>query len=216
MSKKNYFVIAVDGPSASGKGTLGKRLAEYFSLRYLDTGSIYRAISLKMKKYGYDPLKVDLAEKIALNLTSNDLKDPDLRQEDIGLKASTIAAYPAVRAAVLNYQREFAYTLPGAVLDGRDIGTVVCPDATAKIFLDAAREVRAARRLNELQHKGVESIEAHVLLEMKERDERDEKRSIAPLKLAEDAYCIDTSLLNADEVFEKAVCFIKTKYGEAG
>tara|TARA_B100000686_G_scaffold344365_1_gene426834 strand:- start:61 stop:711 length:651 start_codon:yes stop_codon:yes gene_type:complete len=214
MANSICFVITVDGPSASGKGTLARRLAKHFCLRYLDTGSIYRAIAFKMEKNGCDSLQAELAERIALRIAKEDLNEPELRREDIGLKASVIAAYPKVREAVLDYQREFAYTLPGAVLDGRDIGTVVCPNATAKIYLDANREIRVTRRLKELQLRGMESIEAHVLLEMKERDKRDKKRSVAPLKLAQDACLIDSSNLTEDEVFENAVCFIEKKYGE--
>ena len=145
-------------------------------------------------------------------IRDRDITD-SIRSNNINANVSEVSAIKIVREFMVKVQREMAYDID-CVLEGRDIGTVVCPNATAKIYLDANREIRVTRRLKELQLRGMESIEAHVLLEMKERDKRDKKRSVAPLKLAQDAYLIDSSNLTEDEVFENAVCFIEKKYGE--
>ena len=213
MVEPGRLVIAVDGPAASGKGTLARRIAAHYGLRHLDTGSLYRAVGRKLLKSNNDPADSGLAEAAARSLGANDLADPDLREEETAKAASIVASQPAVRAAMLDYQRAFAGTPPGAVLDGRDIGTVVCPDATAKIYLDASVEVRAARRAKELQGNDTKSIESRVLSEMKERDARDSERNVAPLRAAEDACVIDTTGLGPDEVFDRAVAFIALKLG---
>lgn len=207
------LVIAVDGPAASGKGTLARRLAEYFGLRHLDTGSLYRAVGLKLLKNNNDPADGPLAEAAARDLQEDDLTDPRLREDTTATAASLVAAQPRVRAVLLAYQRAFAQQLPGAVLDGRDIGTVVCPDATAKIYLDASVEVRAARRAKELQVEATESIESRVLSDMIERDSRDRKRDVAPLKVADDACVIDTTGLGPDDVFDRAQAFVSSRRG---
>ena len=195
-------VIAVDGPAASGKGTLARRLAAYYGLRHLDTGLVYRAVGLKVLHQGLDP--VAAAKAVALA----DLDGSELRGEEVGNAASKVAAIPEVRTALRSLQRRFAEVPPGAVLDGRDIGTVVFPDAGAKIFIDASPEVRAERRHRELIGRGVASIYSRVLQDMKARDARDRGRDVAPLTPARGAFVIDSSKLDADGVFALAVAYI--------
>ena len=202
------LVIAVDGPSAAGKGTLARRLAEHYGLRHLDTGLLYRATGLRLLRANGDPAQAAAAAAAARGITDSDLGDPALRDEDVGQAASMVATHGAVREALLGLQRAFARRPPGAVLDGRDIGTVVCPDARVKLYLEASAEVRAARRLCELRSRGVKSIESRVLDEIKTRDLRDRRRSAAPMKPAADACLIDTSTLDTDEVFELAVAIV--------
>ena len=187
------LTIAVDGPASSGKGTLARRLAEHFGLPYLDTGSIYRAVGLKLIYSDKNPYDKRAAIDAARSLAAQDLTNPRLRQERIGKAASIISAVPEVRAILLDFQRRFAASASGAVLDGRDIGTVVCPSASVKIFITATLETRARRRHRELQGEGIEVVYESVLQDLRERDERDAQRSIAPLIPAEDAYIIDTS-----------------------
>jgi cytidylate kinase len=201
-------IIAIDGPAAAGKGTLARRLAERFSLAYLDTGSLYRAIAAKMLRNGDDPGNQDLAAKTAESLESSDLDAPDLRTEAVGAAASEVAAHPAVRQVLIGYQRRFAAADEGAILDGRDIGTVILPDADIKIFVTASAEARADRRHKELRDKGVESIRAAVLREMAERDSRDRARVVAPLTAAPDAFLLDTTNLDADAAFAAAVEYV--------
>lgn len=201
-------VIALDGPAASGKGTLARRLAKHYGLRHLDTGALYRAVALRLLRSGGDPAVAAQAADAAQVLTDADLAEPALRDEAVGAAASVVAAHDAVRRALLGYQRAFARRPPGAVLDGRDIGTVVCPDAPIKIYLEATAETRAARRLRELRSRGVAGIESRVLDEMTARDARDRRRDIAPLRPAEDACRIDTTALGPDEVFEQAVAIV--------
>ena len=195
-------VIAVDGPAASGKGTLARRLAARYGLRHLDTGMIYRAVGLKVLREGLDPVAAARAVTLA------DLDRPELRSEEVAQAASKVAAIPEVRTALRALQRRFAETPPGAVLDGRDIGTVVFPDAGAKIFIDAGLEMRAERRHRELLERGVASIYSRVLQDMKDRDARDRDRAVAPLTPAKDAFVIDSSKLDADGVFALAVAYI--------
>ena len=208
MSSDSSIVIAIDGPSASGKGTLARRLAGKFGLAHLDTGRLYRATGLAVLDTGGDPADPVAAEKAARSLDLARLDDPRLRSEDVGSAASLVAAIPAVRTALWGLQRRFARHPPppakGAVLDGRDIGTVVCPDATVKLFLVASAESRAERRVKELRERGAAAIYEAVLQDMRERDARDSERRVAPLSAAPDAVAIDTTVLDADQVFERA------------
>jgi cytidylate kinase len=207
-------IVAVDGPAASGKGTLARRLAERFGLAYLDTGMLYRATGLKALAAG-DPHDPAVAEAAARSVTVSDLADPRLRDEGVGEAASVVAAMPAVRQALLALQRGFAHHPPagakGAVLDGRDIGTVVCPEAEAKLFLTADLDARAARRFKELQGGDSGVIYGRVLQDMKARDARDSGRAAAPLKRADDALELDTTALDADAAYAAAVDFIARK-----
>jgi len=209
------MIIAIDGPAAAGKGTLGRRLAEHFGLAYLDTGLIYRAIASKMSQRDLDPADPEAAAAVARTLSAEDLEDPALRGDEAAQAASQVAAIPDVRAAVLDFQRDFAAHPPGgargAVLDGRDIGTVVCPDADHKLFVTADLEARATRRFQELRERGVESIYARVLEDMAERDARDSQREVAPLVPAIDAFMLDTTELEADAAFAAALKFIASR-----
>ena len=207
------IAIAIDGPAASGKGTLARRLAAEFGLRYLDTGSLYRAVGLATLGAGGDPADPVAATKAAESLDITKYSPADLRGEAAGNAASKVAAIPGVRAALLDYQRRFADTPPGAVLDGRDVGTVVLPAARAKLFLKADFEVRVSRRVQELRAGGQTIIESRVREDMAARDERDSSRSVAPLVPAQDAWILDTSALNADEAFAQAKAFIASKIG---
>lgn len=202
------MIIAIDGPAAAGKGTLARHLAETLGFAFLDTGSLYRATALKVLNAGIDPNDDAACAAAARGLTPDDLGAPDLRREDVGQMASKVSAIPDVRAALLQFQRDFAAHPPGgkagAVLDGRDVGTVVCPDADVKFFVTASVDVRAERRFKELQGAGENAIYARVLQEMRERDERDSSRAVAPLRPADDATVIDTSGLDAEQVFEQA------------
>jgi cytidylate kinase len=195
-------VIAVDGPAASGKGTLAKRLAARYGLRHLDTGLLYRAVGWQAERRKLDPVAV------ARQLGLADLDDPELRGDAAAQAGSRVAVVPAVRQALLKLQRDFGAASPGAVLDGRDIGTVVWPEAAAKIFIDAGPEARAGRRHKELLERGLESIYSRVLQDMRERDARDRSRQAAPLIPAPDALVIDSSMLDADGVFSLAVAHI--------
>jgi cytidylate kinase len=214
-AKKRGFVITVDGPSAAGKGTLARRLAAHFGFKFLDTGTLYRGVGLTVLRQGLDPADETAATAAAKALKSDLLADPAIRAETTSSSASMVAAIPSVRAAILNWQREFARDAArdsgGAVLDGRDIGTVVCPDADAKLFITASVQARADRRVKELQARGETAIYARVLQDMQERDARDQGRSISPTKPATDALIIDTSDLTADQVFERALAFIASK-----
>lgn len=206
------MIIAIDGPAAAGKGTLARRLAEHLGFAYLDTGLLYRATGRKVLDAGDDPADAEAAEAVARRLDADDLVAPGLRTDDVARAASMVASVPGVRAALLDFQRRFAAEPPppykGAVLDGRDIGTVVCPEAEVKLFVTASDEVRAERRAKELRQAGHDVITARVLQEMKERDARDQVRDIAPLVAAPDAVEIDTSGLDADQVFARALALI--------
>ncbi len=207
-------VIAIDGPAAAGKGTLARKLAETLGFDYLDTGLIYRAVGQKIARAGQDPADPTLAEAAAVALSPADLDATDLRSDQAAQAASKVAAIPAVRSALLDFQRRFAHTPPGgkgAVLDGRDIGTVVCPDAPVKLFVTASLEKRAERRLKELLSKGLSASKDAVFAEMRERDERDSNRAVAPLVPAEDAYKLDTSDLDADQVLTWAADFVRNR-----
>jgi cytidylate kinase len=217
------IVIAVDGPAASGKGTLARRLATQFSFAYLDTGKLYRAVGLKVLRAGGDPEDDDAAEATARSLDVSELDDPDLAGDEAASAASKVAAIDGVRAALLDFQRSFAATPPdvdgepaeGAVLDGRDIGTVICPDATAKLFVTADVEVRADRRHKELLNRGEASIYARVLEDLKARDARDMNRETAPLRPADDAVVLDTTELDVDAAFVAALDIVGGPVAEA-
>ncbi len=205
------MIIAIDGPAASGKGTMARRIAKEMGVPYLDTGSLYRAVGVFTLRRGGDPANEADAVAAANELNINDFSPEDLRAEAAGNAASKVAAIPGVRAALLAYQRSFAAKPAGAVLDGRDIGTVVCPDADAKIFVTASLEVRVQRRIKELREKGESVNEQRVWDDMVARDERDSNRGVAPLKPADDAFVLDTSSMNADEAFAQAKAFIVSK-----
>jgi cytidylate kinase len=202
------MIVAVDGPAASGKGTLARRLAAHYGLGYLDTGSLYRGVALIVLKSGKSPQDEAAAVEAARNLDRGRLVDDEIRGAGLGEAASVVAAFPAVRDQMLGLQRRIAATPPGAVLDGRDIGTVVCPDADVKLFVTASPEVRARRRLEELARLGEEARFEEVLHWLIERDRRDESRSVAPLKRAPDAHLLDTSDLDIEAAFQAAVSII--------
>jgi len=212
-------VIAVDGTAASGKGTLAKRLASQLGYAYLDTGLLYRAVAFLVLSTGKGKKTGEIDEELAISaakgLEPAKIDENNLRTDDIAQAASVVAAIPAVRQALIDLQRRFADTppggAPGTVLDGRDIGTVICPDADAKIFVDADVEIRAARRVKELQERGVAAIPARVLQEMRERDERDRSRSVAPLVPADDAFILDTTEMDADAAYAAALNYINSR-----
>ena len=197
-------VIAIDGPAASGKGTVSKAISEKLQFNYLDTGKLYRAIGAKYLE-GYEPISA------AQNLDNNDLKIYDLQKPEIAQVASEIALIPEVRAALLQFQRNFSKKLPGAVLDGRDIGTVVCPDAKVKIFLTASLKSRANRRYFELVKQDTKISLETILDQIRQRDARDQKRSCSPLIAAVDAKVIDTSELSIKEAVDEVFAYVKTK-----
>lgn len=205
------MIIAVDGPAAAGKGTLARRLAQHYRLAFLDTGALYRAAALHAIESGGDPADPAVAEAAARRVGPGDLGNPRLREEGVAQAASVVSAIPQVRAALLQFQRDFAATPPGAVLDGRDIGTVVCPGADAKIYVTASLEARAARRFEELRQLGETVIYGRVLQDMKDRDARDSARRTAPLRPADDAIVLDTTELDAEAAFEAAVRAIEEK-----
>jgi cytidylate kinase len=213
------MIIAVDGSAASGKGTLAKRLAQHFDLAHLDTGSLYRALGLQLLKQGAKPENIDeiqaISESQHLDLRLYD--DPQIRTDEIASIASIIAPITAVRANLLKLQRDFAASPPhgkGAVLDGRDIGSVVLPDAPIKLFIDADLEVRADRRIKELLRAGQSAMFRDVLEDMRVRDQRDRGRDVAPLRAVSDAKIIDTSDMDADQVFAAALDHITTVTAE--
>jgi cytidylate kinase len=203
------MIIAIDGPAASGKGTLAKRLAVHFGLPHLDTGLLYRAVARLLLDAGMPLTDAAAAEEAARTLDVNLLQDPRLRGAEMGEAASVISAYQPVRDALLAFQREFANDPAGAVLDGRDIGTVVCPLADAKLFVTATPEERARRRHLEVVGRG-EAAEFRVILDdILRRDERDRSRSTAPLKEAADALVLDTTALDPDAAFRAALALVE-------
>ena len=210
------MIIAIDGPAAAGKGTLVRKLADEFNLAFLDTGALYRATGLRVMRNGTNLADAQAVAAEAQNITLEDRENPALRDEATGDMASKVSAIPEVRAALLDYQRNFATNPPegffGAILDGRDIGTVVCPNADAKIFVTASDEVRAHRRWLELSAKDNTVEEAVVLAEMQQRDARDAARATAPMKAADDAHLLDTSNLAIDAAFDAAKEFVSSKF----
>lgn len=205
-------VIAIDGPAASGKGTIARRVAAALEFAHLDTGMLYRAVGLAVLKRNEDPADSAAAERAAQALDMSLLSDPALRTDVAGSAASKVAVVPAVREALLTFQRNFAHSPPGghgAVLDGRDIGTVICPDATVKLFVTAAPEVRARRRFLEMFAQGSSRGEAEVLAEIVARDFRDTNRAVAPLSQAADAHLLDTSLLDIEAAVARALEIVR-------
>jgi cytidylate kinase len=199
------MIIAIDGPAASGKGTIARQIASVYGLHHLDTGLLYRAVAKAMLDAGYPPDDSKRATEIAVRLDPNKYEENALKLQPITEAASVVAAIPQVREALINYQREFAMRPPGAVLDGRDIGTVIAPGADVKLFVVASPEVRAARRLLELRARGEAADEGDVLADLLRRDERDSRRTAAPLKAAPDAHLLDTTHLGIDAAFRAAV-----------
>ncbi len=204
-----HLVVAIDGPAASGKGTLARRLAAALNLAHLDSGKLYRRVALTVLDAGGDPNDPVTTVAAATGMDLSSLDDPALARDEVGNAASKVAAIPAVRAALVDLQRRFATEPPagkqGAVIDGRDIGTVICPDADHKFFVVANTQVRATRRHNELLERGEASIYADVLADIDARDRRDRTRAVSPLKPSDDAIVIDSSGLDADEVLKIAL-----------
>jgi len=219
MNKKVFLELAIDGPAGAGKGTLARHLAEIYSLDYLDTGLLYRAVALKLIENGDNLRDKNAALKVALRLNKDDLTNPHLRDEAVGNGASIIGTYPEVREPLLKFQRNFAsnpsHSKQGVVLDGRDIGLAVLPEAPCKIFVTASPEVRARRRLKELHQKKIYSTFEAILEDIKERDARDQKRDISPLRPAEDAFILDTSELGIYDVVKRACLFVDSIYSQA-
>lgn len=205
------MIIAIDGPAASGKGTLARRIAAAYGLPHLDSGLLYRAVAWALIARGVALEDEAEAEAAARGLDAAALGDPALRSEAAGAGASVVSAYPPVRAALLDFQRQFAATPPGAVIDGRDIGTVICPEAEVKIFVTASPEERARRRTRELLGRGEAVDEAAILADIRARDERDMNRAAAPLKPAADAALLDTTELDADAAFAAATAIVEAR-----
>lgn len=203
------MIIAIDGPAASGKGTIGKRLAAHYGLRHLDTGLLYRAVAKSVIDGGQTPDNVDAAVAAAKALDPSRFDEAALKGPAVGEAASFVSAIPQVRAALVKLQRDFVATPPGAVLDGRDIGTVICPDADVKIFVTAAPEVRASRRAKEYRASGKDIDEATVLTDIRKRDERDSNRSASPLRQADDAHLLDTTDLDVDAAVAAAIAIVE-------
>jgi len=203
------MIIAIDGPAASGKGTLGRRLAAHYGLRHLDTGLIYRAVAKALLDAGHPPNSRTHAAAAARALDPGTFEDAALKSQSVGEAASLVSTMPEVRDALVAFQREFGRTPPGAVLDGRDIGTVIFPDADVKIFVTATPQVRARRRAAELAAAGSDADEAAVLADILRRDERDMSRAVAPLKAAADAHLLDTTRLDIDAAFRAAIDIVE-------
>jgi cytidylate kinase len=203
------MIIAIDGPAASGKGTIARQIAAVYGLHHLDTGLIYRAVAKAVLDAGHSPDDAAHATAAAVALDPTKFDEKSLKAQAITEAASVVAAIPQVRQALMTYQRQFATKPPGAVLDGRDIGTVIAPGADVKLFVVATPEVRAARRVLELQARGEGADEQEVLADLLRRDERDSRRTAAPLKAAPDAHLLDTTHLSIDAAFRAAVEIIE-------
>ena len=204
----------MDGPAASGKGTVARALARHFELPHMDTGLLYRAVALNLWRWGGDASNEFEALR-ACDEPGFDLEDPELRSEPVSRLASRVSAYPSVREALLERQRSFAAQPGGAVLDGRDIGTVIAPDATAKLFVTATQEVRAQRRVRELLERGLPAHYDDVLIDIRARDARDMGRKVAPLRQADDADLLDTSQLGIEESVAEAVRLVEARIARA-
>jgi cytidylate kinase len=202
-------IIAIDGPAAAGKGTLAQRLAKYYKLPYLDTGLLYRLVGKILTEQGHDPDDAAAASIVALNIDPAELSDPSLRGREAGEIASRVSVHAGVRAALLKFQKDFANQAGGAVLDGRDIGTVIAPNADVKIYVTASPEVRAQRRTDELLNKGRNVRFKTILSEIRERDERDAGRRTAPLAQAPDAILLDTSHMNPEQAYQAAIAIVE-------
>jgi CMP/dCMP kinase len=213
------IVIAIDGTAACGKGTLARRLALHYGFAHLDSGALYRLVALGVLERGEDPTNTEQAVRSAGALDLTLAGDPRIRTDIVGSAASKVAAIPEVRAALIHFQRDFAVKPPGnsrgAVIDGRDIGTVIAPDATAKLFVDASPEIRARRRQLELKGLGIVRNQADLVAELISRDDADRRRSISPLRQAEDATLLDTSDLDIEAAFAKALELVSPKIEKA-
>ena len=212
--KEKGPVIAVDGPAASGKGTIARALAKQFRLPHMDTGLLYRAVALNLWRWGGHP-RQEFEALRACDELSLDTSDPELRSEPVSKIASMVSAYSSVRAALLDRQQDFAGQPGGAVLDGRDIGTVIAPDADVKLFVTATAEVRAQRRLRELMARGMAAHYDDVLADIRSRDARDAGRDVAPLKAASDALVLDTSSLDPDQAIAEALRMVEERLARA-
>ncbi len=218
-STMTHMIIAIDGPAASGKGTLARKLAQRLGYAYLDTGALYRAVALRVLDRGAKPedeaQAIAAAKSLSVDLKPEDLQNPGLRNDVVGSAASVVAKMPAVRQALFDFQTGFAANpkttdpVGGVILDGRDIGTVICPKADVKFFVTASTTVRAKRRFMELSAKGILTTQDAVLTDMVERDRRDAERDTAPLRPASDAHILDTSGMSESEVMERALSIIR-------
>ena len=209
-ARRKGFVIAVDGPAASGKGTIARAVAQHYGLPHMDTGLLYRAVALKLWRWGGDAANEFEALRACDDL-GFDPSDEELRSEPVSRIASKVSSYSSVRDALLQRQQDFAAQEGGAVLDGRDIGTVIAPDADAKLFVTASAEVRAQRRVRELLERGMPAHYEDVLLDIRARDERDATRDIAPLRQAVDADLLDTSDLDVDQAIAEAIRLVEAR-----
>jgi cytidylate kinase len=210
--RRKGFVVAVDGPAASGKGTIARALAAHYGLPHMDTGLLYRAVALQLWRWGGDPSNEFEALRACDDL-GFDPGDEELRSEPVSRIASKVSSYASVRDALLQRQRDFAAQKGGAVLDGRDIGTVIVPDADAKLFVTASAEIRAQRRVRELLERGMPAHYEDVLLDIRARDERDTTREVAPLRQADDADLLDTSELDIEEAVAEAIRLVEARVG---
>ncbi|HET9397665.1 MAG TPA: (d)CMP kinase [Sphingomicrobium sp.] len=208
------MLIAVDGPAASGKGTIARAIARHFGLPHMDTGMLYRAVALTMFRFGGDPASEFEAVRACDGVAQVDPTDQELRSEAVGSIASRISTYPGVRAALLDRQRHFAAQAGGAVLDGRDIGSVIAPEATVKLFVTATPEVRAQRRVRELLERGMPAHLEDVLVDIRARDARDSGREAAPLVQADDAMLLDTSEMDIDRAIAAAIELVENKLAD--
>jgi len=209
-AQRKALLIAVDGPAASGKGTIARALAQHYGLPHMDTGLLYRAVALNLWRWGGDPGNEFEALRACHEL-GFDHDDPELRTEPVSQIASAVSAYPVVRAALLERQQDFAGQEGGAVLDGRDIGTVIAPDANVKLFVTATPEVRARRRMGELMARGMPAHYEDVLSDIRVRDARDSQRDVAPLKAADDAILLDTTELDIDAAVAEAIRLVEER-----